>query len=800
MFLQYDDPFPAVVICRISFVSRQTTNLYRARIATYEWYCSKAPSGTDAALYPASNLSPLTRFLIICGNTYGHRPENWIHRNKVRRANFFPQGAQSYFRGNAVMIFLPFTILLGAFLLFQVQPLMARFILPWFGGSTAVWTTCMLFFQFFLLAGYAYAHLSIRWLRPRAQAGLHVLLLLTALGFVPVIPGMHWRPVGDEEPTGRILLMLTACLGMPYLVLAATAPLLQAWDSRLRGGTSPYRLYALSNAGSLLALISYPFGFEPAFTRVTQATLWGAGFAAFVLLCGACAVQIWRRTPAEPAGENPVSHSPGNATPVVFVVGWTRFLWFALSACGSVLLLATTNALCQDVAAIPFLWVLPLCLYLLTFMICFDRPAWYRRKSFLALAVPVLALLCWAAQRQSGLSLSTQVVIYCGSLFVCCLICHGELYRLKPAPQSLTSFYLCSAAGGAAGGAFVAVIAPLVFRSFAELGWGLWLFGALLLALHWREQTNLQIGNRRWPLWRVIAPGVVGLGVVLLLQARAVTRDAVSMSRNFYGVLRVSELEKNDPEYHAYLLTHGNISQGLQFLHPDKARLPIGYFNEQSGVGLAMHHLARQSKRHVGVVGLGVGTLAAYGKPGDRFRFYEINPEVIRLAQTRFTYLDSSPARVDVVRGDGRLSLEREATQQFDLLVLDAFNGDAPPIHLLTREAFAIYLRHLAPEGVIALNISNRHVDLFRVVLGHLDHFQLGMVYIPWWEKELPWGLYASQWVLLTRSREFLRTPAIVSSARRPLWPDATNAVVWTDDFASLFPVLVRSGNSDRKP
>src|ERR1043166_4618174 len=382
------------------------------------------------------------------------------------------------------------TIFLGAFLLFQVQPLMAKFILPWFGGGPGVWTTCLLFFQAALLAGYAYAHTASRFLPVRAQAATHAALLVAALLFLPIVPGMHWKPAADTDPTWRILLLLTVCLGLPYLTLASTGPLLQAWFSRLHSGVTPYRLYALSNAGSLLALLTYPLVFERVLTRKTQAGLWTGGFGLFVFLCAACAWQLWR-APADttaPARRRVGPPPPANEDhpPAAALKAW----WFALPACGSVLLLATTNKLCLDVAAVPFLWILPLGLYLLTFILCFDRPAWYARKVFTLLLFPLLALLCYTLSQGPSASLWLQVAVYGGNLFAGCMICHGELYRLKPAPRFLTSFYLFIAAGGAAGGVFVGIVAPLVFHSYAELNLGFCLLAALVLGIHFRVRID----------------------------------------------------------------------------------------------------------------------------------------------------------------------------------------------------------------------------------------------------------------------------------------------------------------------
>jgi len=680
------------------------------------------------------------------------------------------------------------TIFTGAFLLFQVQPMIAKYILPWFGGGPGVWTTCLLFFQVFLLAGYAYAHWTSRHLAVRAQAVLHSIFLLGALLFLPIVPGEHWKPLTAENPSGRILLLLTLCLGLPYFVLGATGPLLQAWFSRLHPGVVPYRLYALSNVGSFLALLTYPFVVEPAFSRRTQAGIWAGSFGVFALLCAACAWRLWHAKAGRPAkaksGKSPVPSGASRA-PATSVMAW----WFGLSACGSVLLLATTNKLCLDMPAVPFLWVLPLGLYLLTFVICFDRPAWYVRKVFVLLLVPFLALLCYAIAAGHGVSLRAQIFIYGGNLLVGCLICHGEVYRLKPAPDFLTSFYLLIAAGGAAGGVFVGLLAPLLFRSYAELNWGFWILAAMITGIYLREKIELQWRRRRWPLWPVLMAGVMALGAVLLHQSRRAARDTISMSRNFYGVFRVVDVNTNTP-LHVRKLDHGNTTHGLQFTDSSSSALATLYYNEPSGAAVALANLPRQTNRRVGLVGLGVGTLAAYGRPGDTFRFYEINPEVQRLAETHFTFLRDSAAHVEVVPGDARLSLEREVAQDFDLLVLDAFSSDSIPVHLLTREAFEIYLRHLKSDGAIAVHISSRHVNLLPVTVGVAKQFQQLIIKIAWNDPAKPWWFSGSTWVILSRNEPFMLSEPMMSRATMMLEQDAEDAFLWTDDYVSLFRIV----------
>jgi spermidine synthase len=678
------------------------------------------------------------------------------------------------------------TIFLGAFLLFQVQPLIGKFILPWFGGSPAVWTTCLLFFQVVLLAGYAYAHLSARHLPSRAQAVLHSLLVLGALALLPIVPGPQWKPASPEYPTGRILLLLCACVGGPFFVLSATAPLLQAWFGQVRPGVAPYRLYALSNAGSLLALLSYPFVFEPAFSRQTQAHIWAWGLGLYAGLMTVCAARLWS-APAKGAHGQGSTGSPAkdNAPPSF----GTRTLWLGLPACASVLLMSTTNKVCQDVAVVPFLWVLPLSLYLLSFILCFDSPQWYGRGFFHLALIPAIGAVCLALFEGVNMPLPVQIGIYTAGLFVCCMVCHGELFRLRPHPRYLTAYYLTLAAGGALGGLFVAVVAPRLFESFFELHWGLVLCALLLMTILQREKKTLNLAGRSVPAWECALVGACVLAVLLFLQGRRAGRNVVARARNFYGVIRVFASHGNVPQDEIKVLRVGEIIHGMQFTHATRAPWAIGYHSEDSGVGLGLRHLIPPPARRIGVLGLGVGTLAAYGQPGDSVRFYEINPAVRDMAASQFAYLRLCRARVEVVLGDGRLSLEREPSQQLDLLALDAFNSDAVPVHLLTKEACATYLRHLRPDGVLAVHITNRHLDLWPVVQNLAAHFQLQIVSITHKPQAGPWWVYPTRWVLLTRNANLFQHAAIQAAAgskeeKLPRVP------LWTDDYASLFKVL----------
>jgi hypothetical protein len=689
------------------------------------------------------------------------------------------------------------TTFLSAFLLFQVQPLLGKAILPWFGGTPGVWTACMLFFQVLLLGGYAYAHLVVARLPRRWQGGLHAALLLASLACLPIVPAEHWKPTGDEAPTLQIVLLLSATIGLPYLLLSATGPLLQGWWAAARPGESPYRLYALSNVGSLLALVSYPFVVEPALSLGTQARTWSVGYVAFALGCATCAAAVWRAATVatlEPVATEEVVDAPA-APP-----SWSDILyWIALAATGSALLLATTNQMCQEVAVVPFLWVLPLGLYLLSFILCFEGDRWYRRGPFgvaLACLVPIAAVVFLHAE---AVRIVPQVVIYSLTMFVGAMVAHGELSRGRPHPRFLTLFYLTIAAGGAIGGALVALAAPRVFHGYWEYPLTLGA-GCLLAIVATRRERARALALPGWKAW-AMPTALYGLLIGALgMQAQRNSHQVVESTRNFYGVLRV--VSNPTPQLGEKIsMTHGRIEHGSQFRDANRRHLPTAMFGPTSGVALAItenpkRQAAEPSQRglRIGVIGLGAGTLMAYSQPGDYVRYYEINPEVVRLARKHFTFLADSPATIDVVLGDARVQLERELergeAQDFDVLVVDAFSSDAIPMHLLTGECAEVYRRHLTADGIIALHISNRMLDLKPVCRALADQLGLEAVWVRSFRDDSQ-GTMDADCVLLTSNRAFLDSPRVkaAGSAFPPRTPDR---LIWTDDFGSLWQVLER--------
>jgi SAM-dependent methyltransferase len=682
------------------------------------------------------------------------------------------------------MILYALTIVVSAFLLFQVQPIIAKIILPWFGGSAAVWTVCMLFFQMALLLGYLYAHALVRYLKPRTQMLVHAGLLLVSALALPVYPSASWKPVGVEEPTLRILGLLAVTVGLPYFLLSTTGPLLQAWYARRFQGSMPYRLYALSNAGSMFALLSYPFLFEPVFTTHQQAWMWSAAYGVFVVLCGVTAIGSGRAALAGPGRDEAAAASADAAPPSAK----TYLMWLLLPAVASLLLLAITNHLSQNVAAIPFLWVLPLSIYLLTFILCFEGSGWYRRNPYLQLLAVALGSMAYALSMDSTGSVPIRVMVplFAMGLFTCCMVCHGELARLKPDPRYLTHFYVMIAAGGALGGLLVGLVAPHLFNALYEMPLGL-VACAVLVVWVLRQDAELKWFQRwRQPVPIVAAVLTVALAVFVGMQIRNSVRGSRVLVRNFYGALRVRDNGPATQLDATRTLTHGTINHGEQFLNPARRDLPTTYYGPDTGVGLAIREREKTRAIRVGVIGLGTGTLAAYGRPGDYYRFYEINPLVLRLAHTEFSFLGDSKAKVEVAMGDARLSLERESPENFDVLAVDAFSSDSIPVHLLTLEAMELYFRHLRPDGVLAVHISNRYLDLAPVLAGETRATGKVARLVDTDDDDTQ-DVFGATWVLMTSPAsgfhgEELKNSTEIGSQR--------TARLWTDDYSNLFRIL----------
>ena len=699
------------------------------------------------------------------------------------------------------------TIFLSAFLLFAVQPMIGKMILPWFGGSAAVWNTCLLFFQAALLAGYLYAHVSTRYLKPKQRAILHAALIVVSLALLPVVPASHWKPLHPGDPSGRILLLLAVTIGLPYTLLAATSPLLQAWYVSLKPGAIPYRLFALSNFGSFLALFSFPVLAEPLLTTHVQAYSWSAMYVVFVLLCS-LAAWIAFRAGKEPAASQFATDESSAAPP------WQIYLlWIILPGCASALLLAITNHLTQNVAPIPLLWVIPLGIYLLSFILCFERERLYSRAVFLPLLAAGLGISAFAIYYDQGNpDIRWAIPAFVATLFVCCMVCHGELVRLKPDPRHLTNFYLMISLGGALGGLFVAVGAPHWFDSYFELdlllvvsgllaSLVLWIapgelpppahgriarIAALMLWLGAAGYLGYQARHEKWDLSLLIFGALTGVAVwiapfwssaIQLRIARVALpvftlalaayltyakldddRRYVVAVRNYYGVLRVIDVKESPGTLGTRTLVHGNIEHGVQLTRQSLRRTPTSYYGPDSGVGRAIHYFEQHSPVRVGVVGLGAGVTAAYCRAGDFFRFYDINPLVLNLATTWFTFFNDCPGDHQVLLGDARLTMEQQPSQQYDVLAIDAFTGDAIPVHLLTREAVALYLRHLKPGGILAVHVSNRYLDLVPVVARHAADFGKAAMQVSD-DGDSEDYFSSSDWILVSADRSVFKDP-----------------------------------------
>lgn len=694
------------------------------------------------------------------------------------------------------------TIFLSAFLLFQVQPIAGKIVLPWFGGGSNVWITTVMFFQVALLGGYAYAHFVALRLGSRAQGVLHSVLLLAAILALPQLinPNGGFRPSGDDSPTWRLLLLLTLTVGPPYLLLSTTGPLLQHWFALRYPTRSPYPLYALSNVGSLLALLSYPAVFESTLGLRAQAWLWSTGYVLFAAACVGIAWEVARNrgaageaapTPASPASRAAASVAE---TPVERLDPMRLVFWTLLPAVSSMLLLAITTRLTQDVAAVPLLWVLPLAVYLLTFIACFSSDNIYEPTLYTLALIPACFAGVYVLQDFSAV---LQLALYMLVLFLACMSLHGETARMRPGPGQLTAFYLMISVGGALGGVFVGLAAPVIFDGYWE--YHLAVFATPLLVLLSRVREERVRGPSRSFLLGGIAVGaglLFSLGLYLQRNIQLSYVDTLALERNFYGVVRIYDPRQQPPRWD---MQHGRILHGFQFQQEAQRAAHTGYYGEGSGIGVALtQHPARgQRPLTVGVTGLGTGTIASYAERGDRWTFYEINPLVTKLADSDdgfFTYLRDARTRgasVEVVHGDARTVLEqqlqRDGAAKFDVLVMDAFNSDAVPVHLLTQEAMQLYVHHLAPDGLLLVHISNAFVDLAPVVRGFAADSGTGAYWVH--APGVLLGDLLTDWVIVTRNEAFLARPEV--QKRVTAWPAGARAPVrWTDDYTSVYSLL----------
>jgi hypothetical protein len=672
------------------------------------------------------------------------------------------------------------TIFCASFLLFLVQPIIAKELLPQFGGSASVWLTCLVFFQSALLLGYAGADRFVTAVPARLQIVIVVVLVLAAAATLPIVPAVH----GGRDytnPALGVLATLAVTVGLPYVLVSATTPVVQSWYARSLPGRSPYGLFALSNLASMLALFGYPLVMEPWVGTHWQAYGWSAAYLAWAALLVACAVAARAdgRTAGSAHATVSASAHTGTAGPTASRLGE----WLLLSGLGSWLLLALTRHLTRDVAAIPLLWILPLAVYLLTFIVAFSDWRWLSSRALTLCGLAALLLYAvftawssWPGADDLELPIAAQIGVFCGVLGGACLLCNGGLALARPASQHLTRFYLTLSLGSAAGAVLIGLIAPAVMNVDFDLEIGMIACAVLVLWRSRRQQRALWILSA---VTAVLVLAAAGLVVQQFYEGTVLAR------RNFYGTLRVFDWDQQGAG-RARSLANGVIVHGTQYLAPALARRPTEYYGDASGIGHAMSAQQKDPAPHrIGVIGLGTGTMAAYGRSGDVMRFYEINPQVIAIAQREFTFLNNSAARVEVAQGDARLSLAAEAPQRFDVLVIDAFTGDAIPVHLLTVEALDLYLRHLQPHGIIAFHVSNLYLDLVPVV-GRLAQARQLASRLVETDQEDDFNT-SSAWVLVSPDPKTLAVPEIAAVSQAV---PANTTRLWTDDFSDLLPFL----------
>ena len=682
------------------------------------------------------------------------------------------------------------TVFTSAFLLFMVQPIIAKQILPWFGGSSAVWTTCMVFFQMVLLMGYGYSDWVVRRLDQRKQAILHTVLVLFSLAWLPILAGDQWKPDSDTEPSVRILLLLLATVGLPYFLLSTTGPLVQAWVAKTHPQIKVYRLFALSNLASLLSLLCYPPFIEPHVNLKTQAMAWSGLYCLFALMV---IVSVWRTLRAQ--NSSALDHSLASVTAVQTQAPKRGLvvLWYLLATLGSVLLLSFTNHMTQNIASVPFLWIVPLVIYLATFILVFDvggsraQSGWYSRKWFMPLLMVLLLLTAngMVEGYASTMNIYFALPLFCVLLFVACMFCHGELAAMRPEPQYLTQFYLALSVGGAIGGLLVGVLAPLVFDSFVEMP--LALMACALLATYLWWQSPPSNWSKGWT--QSITAATLGLSALTgwwLWDYSMPSENTIVSKRDFYGTLSVTQtgpLEDKGTLRHLY---HGTISHGWQYTDTQLRTKPISYFGPEAGISKVLDFYAQQRPSiDVGILGLGIGVLVAYGRENDNYRIYELVPSVLEIAKKYFWYLTDAKANLSLTLGDGRLNLEREPSQQFDMLSIDAFSSDSIPMHLMTVEALQVYQKQIKPEGAIVYNVTNRLINLAPMV--QLLAQQEGMTAILISDTNAQGDYYKTDFVIVTRNQKLIQDPRLASAT--PIVP-IPGLKVWTDNHNNLFDVL----------
>ncbi len=670
------------------------------------------------------------------------------------------------------------TIFLSACLVFFIQPLIAKAMLPHFGGAGVVWITTILFFQIVLLLGYGYAYLLSRFFKEKHQAAIHLVILCVSLSFIPIylhtIPslGTLWLPVA-------VLLLLSKSVLVPCVIICASSPLLQHWYCHIRHSNFPYQFYAVSNAGSLIGLLGYPLLLEPFIGLKLQRLIWSNLYGIYVILCMICLSKLFSTTDANKIKCENYSLAFG-----------LKITWLILTFLSSALLLSTTQFLVQNVINLPLLWVLPLTLYLISYIVVFAKAKSYSREFWFSAFLVWLMLFLYLLYNNLMFGIN-MVIVMLALLYSACMICHGELIRSKPQNHHLTLFYLLIALGGVLGGIFSNIVALLIFVNW----WDLFLpLIVLNVAIVYTLVKHYLLNKRKWDLFLGVASTFIAIGfcTVLVHNLYNPSREIVAEFRNFYGKIMIYDVKTSTPSNAIRSLKHGIITHGLQFKLPAKSQLPTTYYGYNSGVGVAFEYLrAKHKPLKVGIIGLGCGTIAAYGEKEDQFTFYEIDPDMIKVAKNDFTFLANSKATVNVVLGDARMSLTRNIptneAQKFDLLVIDAFSGDAIPSHLLTKEAMEVYLKHLAPNGILALHTSNIYIKLLPLtkalgIQSGCPHYWL------YNGKDSEKGVFSSSWALISCDPGLVRV-----LAKHPYALSATQKAkerLWTDDFNTILPLL----------
>ena len=675
-----------------------------------------------------------------------------------------------------------FTIFLSAFLIFQVQPLMSKIILPRFGGSSGTWLVCLLFFQLVLVLGYTYSFLINRFLSLKSQSIAHIVLLILAVLFSFQIFSTQQVNLAGYPPGLAILLLLFLTIGFPYFTLSTTSPLLQAWyNSEFVKNKTSYRLFALSNVGSMLALLTYPIFVEPSLNLHTQMSSWLLGFIIFVVCCIRLAwKEIYNQSTEKTTSTNKQQSTSTSQKKSVL-------LWVLLSFAPSTLLMAATEHLTRDVAPIPLLWILPLTIYLLSFIFCFDSAKWYQRSLFVPVFVVSPFVFCWLVENKSNSASLFFLSLFLLMCFVVFMVCHGELSRLKPQQKELPKFFLFVSIGGCLGGFFIGIFAPSFFIADFDLSI------SILFSFYISSYVLLKDKNWNFPFlsrtFFTCLLVILGLFYLILFGAfqHAKIKMALLLTRNFYGSLKVSDQNNVNRALH-----HGKISHGVQFLDSKRYLIPTSYYGKGTGIQIALDLVQKPEGNKVGVIGLGVGTLKAYGRAQDDYRFYEINPKVIEIANSYFTFLKDTPAKHNVVLGDARLSLTEESPQNFDILAVDAFSGDSILVHLLTIEAFKIYQRHMNTNGIISVHISNRYLNLKPVLAAATKELKLDAFVAENEFDESQSHVFGATWILMTKKGQITKEQMKINNLI-PIEEDEElipNFPLWTDDYSSLYPLV----------